>query len=88
MTETGHFIILLFKSMEWFFWGAVVVTAFHQINTRGCFNAMIRFVNWMLRLHDFDGQIAGTPKAFTRYRRDMWILLILNVIIVLMIKII
>ena len=88
MTEIVSFITVLFKSMEWFFWVVVVLTAFHLVNTRGCFEARIRFGNWMLRLHDFDGQIAGTPKAFTRYRRDMWILFILNLVVIFLIRVI
>ncbi len=88
MTETAHFITVLFKSMEWFFWGAVIVTSVHLVNTRGCFDTMIKFGNWMLRLHDFDGHISGNPKAFARYRRDMWVLFVLNVIVVLLIRII
>lgn len=88
MTEISYFITVLFKSMEWFFWGAVIVTGFHLVNTRGCFDAMIAFANWMLRLHDFDGQISGNPKAFARYRRDLWILFVLNVMVVLLIRVI
>lgn len=82
------FLIMLFKSIEWFFWIAVVFCGIHLINTRGCFDAMIRFANWMIRLHDFDGQIAGTPKAFERYRRDMWFLFFLNIIVVSLIQVI
>ena len=90
MPEDGvkEFLTVLFKSMEWFFWVSVVVCGVHLINTRGCFDAMIRFGNWMIRLHDFQGQIAGTPKAFERYRRDMWFLFFLNIIVVVLIQVI
>lgn len=88
MTEITQFIIVLFKSMEWFFWGAVIVTGLHLVNARSFFEAMIKFGNWMLRLHDFDGHISGNPKAFARYSRDICFLFVLNLIIVLLIKII
>jgi hypothetical protein len=86
-TEIVSFITVLFKSMEWFFWGAVIISAIHQANMRGCFDAMIRFMNWMLRLHDFQGQIAGTPQAFSRYSRDMLFLFFLNLVIISLIHV-
>lgn len=88
MNEIIEFITVLFKSMEWFFWCAVFVCAFHVVNIRCCYNSMIKFFNWMVRLHDFEGRIAGTPKAFDRYRRDMWILLVLNAAVIFLIRLI
>lgn len=86
MTEIVNYCIILFKSMEWFFWGAVIFYGFHLVFTRVCFDSMVRFINWMFRIHDFDGSITGNSKAFKRYRRDIIVLFVLNVVLIGLIK--
>lgn len=76
----------VFKSMEWFFWGWAVLSVYHIAFTKQCFSAMIRFINWLFRIHHFDGQISGNPKAFARYRQDIIFLFLFNAIILLLIR--
>lgn len=86
---TGSFaakVTIIFKSLEWFFWGWVIWGIVHVVNTRGCYNAAIKFCNWLIKLHDFDGQLISTEKAFQRFRRETFILLILNICVVILIR--
>ncbi len=81
-------ITMLFKSLEWFFWLWVIWAALHVAFTRYFFNAAINFVNWLIKIHHFDGSIIATEKAFQQFRRDLWILLVLNIIVIILIRLI
>lgn len=81
-------LYFILHALEWFFLVWILLTALHLAFSRFFFNRMIHFANWVIAFHGFEGQIAGTDKAFKIFRRDLWILLILNFIVLILIRII
>ena len=79
-------IIYFFKAIEWFFLFWIIWVAIHLMFTRYFFDGAIKCVNWLIKIHGFEGAIVGTEKAFRQFRRDLWILLILNILIIVLIK--
>ncbi len=80
-------ISTIFKSLEWFFVAIVILTALHLLFGRFFFTQMVKLANWAIRYHGFDGQVIPTEKAFGIFRRDLWFLLGLNILVVVLIRI-
>lgn len=81
-------VVHLIKSIEWFFLFWILLTALHLMFSRFFFNRMIAFANWMITFHGFDGAVIATDKAFKHFRRDLWLLMILNILVIVLIRLI
>lgn len=81
-----HNATYLIKSIEWFFLVWLLLTALHLMFSRFFFERMINFGNWVIKFHGFDGGIVATEKAFNHFRRDLWILMILNLVVLILIR--
>lgn len=81
-----HKIVFFFKYIEWFFWLWEFLIIIYLTNTRFFFNCVIRFMNWLFRIHDFEGSMIATEKAYKRFCRELWILLVLVLIVIGLIK--
>jgi|GEM_PF-5799848 len=75
-----------FKYFGWFFYLCVIWEAFTLLFSRYFFNGSIKCLNWLIRYQRLEGTIIGTEAAFQRFRRDIWIVLILNCVVVILIN--
>jgi hypothetical protein len=86
MCASTYEITRFFKCFEWLFIFWEFWMLMSLINTRLFFNKAIGFINWLIRIHGFDGGIIVTERALRRFQRDLWILLVLNLIIIILIR--
>jgi hypothetical protein len=79
-------VIGFFKTLEPFLLLYWLVVAFCLVNPRRTFEAKIRFLNKMLKLHHLQGQVTVTEQAVQNFRRDKWILFFLIMIMIWLIQ--
>ena len=75
-----------FKFFAWFFYLCVIWEAVTLVFSRFFFNGSIKCLNWLIRYQRLGGTIVATQEAFQRFRRDIWIVLILNCVVVILIN--
>lgn len=79
-------VTIFFKAIEWIFVLCVAWMGASLIFPKFAFNACINCLNWLIKQQNLDGTLSGNEKAFRQFRRDIWILFVLEIIVIILIE--
>ena len=79
-------VVLFFKLIEPFIWGAQVLLIISALFPKGVFAAKIKFINRLLKYQGFDESFNVPEKVYKIWYRDVWILLFLNLLVIVLIR--
>jgi len=81
-------LILLFKFIQPLFWLTQLWLMLNLADARGAFGTNLKVINWLIRRQGFMTQLIFEEKAFNIWRRDLWILFVLNLVVIVLIRLI